>query len=79
MTNNNESYVSGPVGLWLSRSEAARYVGVSGESAIRAAEAKGLQSARDAAGQVWHTPEALDAWKWRVKHAGGGAKGTGVA
>jgi hypothetical protein len=67
MTNNNESYVSVPAGLCLSRSEAARYVGVSGESAIRAAEAKGLQSARDAAGQVWHTPETLDAWKWRVK------------
>ncbi len=54
-----------PESHWLTRSEAARYVGVSGESAIRAAEAKGLRGVRDPGGQVWHTPDRLDAWTWR--------------
>lgn len=58
---------SAPAGPWLSRSEAARYVGVSGESAIRAAEDKGLTTVADADGQFWHKPAALDAWKWRGK------------
>jgi hypothetical protein len=52
---------------WLTRAEAARYVGLSGESALRAAEAKGLLGVRDPDGQVWHTPEALDVWTWRGK------------
>jgi hypothetical protein len=56
-----------PEETWLTRSESARYVGVSGESTIRAAEAKGLRGIADPSGQVWHTPEALDAWPWRVK------------
>lgn len=49
----------------LTRSEAARYVGASGESTIRAAEASGLQCERDWDGQVWHRPATLDAWRWR--------------
>lgn len=49
----------------LTRSEAARYVGVSGESTIRAAEANGLACERDWDGQIWHLPTRLDAWKWR--------------
>jgi hypothetical protein len=53
--------------LWLSRAEAARYVGVSSESAIRAAEDNGLTAIAAADGQFWHTPSALDAWKWRGK------------
>lgn len=53
--------------LRLSRAEAARYVGVSSESAIRAAEDNGLPAVADAYGQFWHTPAALDAWKWRGK------------
>ena len=56
-----------PEAHWLTRSEAARYVGVAGESAVRAAEAKGLRGTSDPNGQVWHTPEALDAWTWRGK------------
>jgi hypothetical protein len=51
----------------LTRSEAARYVGASGESTIRAAEDKGLHCEMDALGQAWHWPAALDAWKWRGK------------
>jgi len=51
----------------LTRSEAARYVGASGESTIRAAEGKGLDCEADAMGQIWHSPQALDAWKWRGK------------
>jgi len=51
----------------LTRSEAARYVGASGESTIRAAEANGLACERDWEGQVWHAPLLLDAWKWRSK------------
>ena len=51
----------------LTRSEAARYVGASGESTIRAAEDKGLHCEMDALGQAWHWPPALDAWKWRGK------------
>jgi hypothetical protein len=65
---NEETYEFEPSEMWLTRAEAARYVGVSGESAIRAAETKGLHHATtDAAGQVWHRPETLDAWKWRAK------------
>jgi hypothetical protein len=56
-----------PESVWLTRSEAARYVGVSGESAIRSAEDRGLTAATDAAGQAWHSPATLDAWKWRGK------------
>jgi hypothetical protein len=51
----------------LTRSEAARYVGVSGESTIRAAEANGLACERDWGGQIWHVPSVLDAWAWRLK------------
>ncbi len=54
-----------PSTLRLTRSEAARYVGVSGESTIRAAEANGLVCERDWDGQIWHVPARLDAWKWR--------------
>jgi hypothetical protein len=64
---NDEEFDFAPEDHWLTRSEAARYVGVAGESAIRAAEAKGLHGVRDPNGQVWHTPEALDAWTWRGK------------
>ncbi len=64
---NESSLTIAPDENWLSRSEAAKYVGVNGESAIRAAEAKGLRGTTDPNGQVWHTPEALDAWTWRVK------------
>lgn len=64
---DEDSPDSAPSGLWLSRSEAARYVGVSGESAIRAAEDKGLTPVMDADGQFWHKPAALDAWNWRGK------------
>jgi hypothetical protein len=49
----------------LNRSQAAAYVGVRSESAIRAAEAKGLPSTRDASRQAWYSPAALDAWPWR--------------
>ncbi len=52
---------------WLTRAEAARYVGVSGESTVRAAESKGLRGTTDPNGQVWHTPDALDTWTWRGK------------
>src|ERR1017187_9299228 len=45
----------------------ARALSLSGESTIRAAEAKGLRGIADPSGQVWHTPEGLDAWPWRVK------------
>jgi hypothetical protein len=62
---DEDSPDSAPAGPWLSRSEAARYVGVSSESAIRAAEDNGLMAVADADGQFWHTPAALDAWKWR--------------
>jgi hypothetical protein len=65
--DNQESLVGAPEDHLLTRSQAARYVGVSGESAIRAAEAKGLRGTADPSGQVWLTPEALDAWTWRVK------------
>lgn len=64
---DEDSPDSAPPGLWLSRSEAARYVGVSGESAIRAAEDKGLAAVADVDGQFWHKPAALDVWKWRGK------------
>jgi hypothetical protein len=53
--------------VWLTRSEAARYVGVSGESAIRAAEDRGLEAVTDSSGRAWLSPAALDAWKWRTK------------
>jgi hypothetical protein len=53
--------------LRLTRSEAARYVGASGESTIRAAEANGLICEQDDDGQSWHSPRVLDAWKWRTK------------
>ena len=56
-----------PSPLRLTRSEAARYVGVSGESTIRAAEANGLVCEHDWSGQIWHVPAQLDAWKWRSK------------
>jgi hypothetical protein len=52
---------------WLTRAEAARYVGAAGESTIRAAEEKGLPCLRDADGQIWHWPESLDQWPWRGK------------
>jgi hypothetical protein len=64
---SEDSDDSRPVSIWLTRSEAARYVGVSGESAIRAAEAKGLEAESDADGQFWHTPKTLNAWTWRGK------------
>jgi hypothetical protein len=64
---NESLFPFAPEDNWLTRSEAAKYVGVSGESAIRAAEAKGLRGTTDPNGQVWHTPDALDAWTWRVK------------
>ena len=64
---DEDSPDSPDAGLWLSRAEAARYVGVSSESAIRAAEDNGLAAVADADGQFWHTPAALDAWKWRGK------------
>ncbi|HET7539677.1 MAG TPA: hypothetical protein VFK05_07390 [Polyangiaceae bacterium] len=51
----------------LTRSEAARYVGASGESTIRAAEANGLRYEQDDEGLAWHLPHLLDAWEWRVK------------
>ena len=51
----------------LNRSQAATYVGVRGESSIRAAEAKGLPCRRDGSGQAWYEPAALDAWRWRSK------------
>jgi hypothetical protein len=51
--------------VWLTRAEAARYVGAAGESTIRAAETKGLASTTDEAGQVWHRPDVLDEWSWR--------------
>ena len=51
----------------LTRSEAARYVGASGESTIRAAEANGLVCEQDDDGQSWHLPRVLDAWRWRTK------------
>ncbi|HSY24593.1 MAG TPA: hypothetical protein VK841_20850 [Polyangiaceae bacterium] len=53
--------------VWLTRAEAARYVGAAGESTIRAAETKGLASTTDEAGQVWHRPDVLDEWSWRNK------------
>jgi len=62
---NDENDFGGLDDLWLSRAEAARYVGVAGESAIRAAEAKGLGGMADGHGQVWHRPATLDAWPWR--------------
>lgn len=57
----------GKMTVWLTRAEAARYVGASGESSIRAAESKGLEAVRDADGQSWHNPRTLDEWPWRCK------------
>jgi hypothetical protein len=54
-----------PSWLFLTRAEAARYVGVSSEAAIRAAEEKGLESISDAHNQYWLAPATLDAWPWR--------------
>jgi hypothetical protein len=51
----------------LSRSQAATFVGCRSESAVRAAEGKGLPCTRDASGQAWYKPAALDAWPWRNK------------
>jgi hypothetical protein len=49
----------------LSRSQAATFVGCRSESAIRAAEGRVLPCTRDASGQAWHSPAALDAWPWK--------------
>lgn len=66
MTHKSEKPKTKPV--WLTRSEAARYVGVAGESAIRAAEDRGLKSAFDEeTGQAWLSTAVLDAFKWRNK------------
>jgi len=64
---NDKSEKSKTKSVWLTRSEAARYVGENGESAIRAAEDRGLESASDSTGQVWLATEVLDAFKWRSK------------
>jgi len=65
MTDKSEKPKTKPT--WLTRAEAARYVGVNGESAIRAAEDRGLESTTDGGGQVWLSTAALDAFKWRNK------------
>jgi hypothetical protein len=64
---NDKVHELNPKSVLLTRSEAARYVGLSGESAIRAAEDRGLETAVDASGQVWLSQAVLDAWKWRTK------------
>lgn len=67
-TEDGESNFVAPPGLWLTRAEAAQYVGVNSESTIRAAEeTRGLHALIDAEGRHWYKPEALDACPWRRK------------
>jgi hypothetical protein len=64
---SNDSKTKAPVWLKFTRAEAARYVGASRESTIRAAEEKGLPAVCDENGQFWLVPADLDAWQWRNK------------
>src|SRR5580698_8990478 len=62
--------------LLLTRKEAAAYKGLSGESSLRDAESRGLESTTDAGGRVLYTKGALDRWIVKSKEPSESKKNT---